>query len=100
MPIEHIDIEIKLVKQRRERVHLVLDPRGFFKTVPVLEWFIGIDPAGGEDYATMSKWLKDKMVETYFLPREHMEGLNTNRATSDRGLTLEFMAQAMGRMKR
>jgi hypothetical protein len=62
MPIEHI---------KRERVHLVLDPRGFHKTVPVAEWFIGLDPAGGEDYSTVMRWYKDKVMEA-FAVKEYM----------------------------
>lgn len=92
MPIEQI--ELKLAKKKRERVHLVLDPRGFLKTVLVTEWFIGVDPAGGEDYTTVVRWLKDKILETYFLPKKFMEDLDTDRATSDRGLTPEYAVSA------
>lgn len=73
MPIEHIDIEIKLIKKRRDRVHLVLDPRGFFKTTPVFTWIWGMDPAIGEDYASMVKWCEGKILETYMIPKQSWE---------------------------
>lgn len=54
----------------RERVHIVLDPRGFYKTVPVFEWKLGYDPALGPDYATLIKWVEGKVLEIMSIPKE------------------------------
>lgn len=55
---------------RREMVRIVLDPRGFYKTEPVFEWIAAVDPALGDDYTTLVKWVKGKILEVMTVPKE------------------------------
>jgi len=60
----------------RERVRLILDPRGFYRTEPIHQWVMGVDWAKGPAATSyvILRIMEDKILEMMAVPKELLNG--------------------------
>jgi len=65
-------------KKERERVHLVFDPRGFYKTEPI-HWGPSIIGQLGAEFLRM-EYLKKRIMAGLGVPSELLGDMSTNKS--------------------